>query len=77
MKSYKVFVNHLRTLSKAERALQMCKGGQSTLKHLKIYMFFLQDVLGVLSDLSRQFQEDTSTSPDALEALETVSDWLD
>ncbi|XP_060562819.1 zinc finger protein 862-like [Ruditapes philippinarum] len=76
--SYCVFVTHFEDIVQGGKGTADVQGrAKSILKHLKSekllhYMFFLQDVLEILSDLSLQFQRDTCSIPDALDALETA-----
>lgn len=76
--AYSVFVTHFEDIVQGGKGTADVQGrAKSILKHLKSqkhlhYMYFLQDVLEVLSDLSLQFQRDTCSIPDALDALETA-----
>lgn len=78
LKAYKVFVNHFEDTAEGRKGTADVQGrAKNILKHLKSqkllhYMYFLQDVLEILKDLSLQFQRDTCSIPDALEALETA-----
>lgn len=76
--TYRVFVTHFEDIVQSKKGSADVQGrAKNILKHLKSqkllhFMHFLQDVLEVLSDLSNQFQRDTCSIPDTLDALETA-----
>ncbi|XP_014669372.1 PREDICTED: uncharacterized protein LOC106810507 [Priapulus caudatus] len=76
--TYSVFVTHFENIVESRQGSADVQGrAKNILKHLKCeklmhYMHFLQDVLEILSDLSLQFQRDTCSIPDVLDAVETA-----
>ena len=76
--TYLVFVTHFEYIVQGGKGSADVEGrAKNIVKHLKCqkllhYMHFIQDVLEILSDLSLQFQRDTCSIPDALDALETA-----
>lgn len=67
--TYRVFVTHFEDIVQGGKGSAEVQGrAKNIVKHLKCqkllhYMYFIQDVLEVLSDLSLEFQRDTCSTP--------------